>query len=152
VQFISRCTWRALERPARARATWESSLATHAAKLSRLRVDEISAADVADALRSVWSSSPSTATKVRGRIEHVLDFARAAGHRTDGPNPAVWRGQLSHLLPSISGQTQKHYPAIPVPEIPAFAAELAARDSTSAKALMAVLLTAVRSSDVLGMT
>jgi integrase len=138
-------------RDRKAAATWESSLATHAAKLSRRRVDEIDSTDIADGIRKVWIENPSTAKKVRGRIESILDYARAAGHRS-GPNPAIWKGALSHLLPPLSTATAKHHSAIPVAEIPAFAAELAARDSTSAKALLFTLLCACRTGDTIGAT
>lgn len=131
--------------------TWTNTLATHAKGLASQKVSTITPGDVAAAIRSVWRASPSTEKKVRGRIERVLDYARAMGHR-EGPNPAAWKGSLSHLLPSLDGRPVKHHAAIPVPDIPAFTAELATRNSTSAKALMFTLLTAVRTGDTIGAT
>jgi hypothetical protein len=139
--------WRA----PRAAQTWVNSLSTHAKGLGSQKVSTITPGDVAAAIRSVWRASPSTAKKVRGRIERVLDYARAMRHR-EGSNPAVWKGSLSHLLPSLDGRPVKHHAAIPVPDIPAFTAELATRNSTSAKALMFTLLTAVRTGDTIGAT
>jgi hypothetical protein len=94
-------------RDRKAEATWRNSLKQHAAKLAKLPVDIIEARDVAAALKAVWHGSPSTAKKVRGRVETILDFARAAGHRR-GDNPAVWKGLLEHLLPPLSTKVKHH--------------------------------------------
>jgi hypothetical protein len=79
-------------RDRRAAETWRNSLKQHAGKLAKLPVDAIEARDVAGALKAVWHASPSTAKKVRGRVETVLDYARAMGHR-NADNPAVWKGR-----------------------------------------------------------
>jgi integrase len=137
-------------RDRKAVATWQNSLKQHAGKLARLPVDAIAARDVAAALKAVWIASPSTARKVRNRVAVILDFARAAGHRS-GDNPADWKGQLEHLLPPLSTRV-KHHAAIPVDDIPALVAELMARKSISAKALLFTLLTACRTGDCIGAT
>ena len=137
-------------RDRKAEATWRNSLKRHAGKLAKLPVDTIAARDVAAALKAVWHGSPSTAKKVRGRIETILDYARAAGYRS-GDNPAAWKGQLEHLLSPLSTRV-KHHEAVAVDDIPAFAAELMARRSVSAKALLFTLLTACRTGDTIGAT
>jgi integrase len=135
-------------RDRRAAETWRNSLKQHAGKLAKLPVDAIEARDVAGALKAVWHASPSTAKKVRGRVETVLDYARAMGHR-NADNPAVWKGQLEHLLPPLSTKV-KHFEAPPVADIPVLAAELGTRKSISAKALLFTLLTACRTGDCIG--
>jgi hypothetical protein len=82
-------------RDRKAAYTWRNSLAQHACKLAKLPVDSIEARDVAAALKAVWHGSPSTAKKVRGRVETILDFARAAGYRS-GDNLAVWKKASSN--------------------------------------------------------
>jgi integrase len=137
-------------RDRKAVATWQNSLKQHAGKLASHLVDTIEAKDVAAALKAVWHDSPSTAKKVRGRVETILDYARAAGHRR-GDNPAVWKGQLEHLLPPLSTKV-KHHEAVAVDDIPSLAAELMVRTSVSAKALLFTLLTACRTGDCIGAT
>jgi integrase len=131
--------------------TWRSSLATHARKLSRLPVDVIGTNDVADALRDVWTSSPSVARKLRGRIEAVIDYAHAKGHRPTEANPARWKGRLAHLLPALPSDV-KHHVAIPVAEIPALGQELMARNSASAYALLFTIINACRTGDTIRAT
>jgi integrase len=137
-------------RDKKAASTWRNSLKQHAGKLAKLPVDAIEARDVAAALKAVWHASPSTAKKVRNRVAVVLDFARAAGHRS-GENPATWKGQLEHLLPSLSTKV-KHHDAVAVDDIPSLTADLMARTSVSAKALLFTLLTACRTGDTIGAT
>jgi integrase len=137
-------------RDRKAVATWQNSLKQHAGKLAKLAVDSIAARDVAAALKAVWHGSPSTAKKVRGRVETVLDYARAMGHR-NVDNPAVWKGQLEHLLPPLSTKV-KHHEAVAVDDIPSLAAALGRRKSISAKALLFTLLTACRTGDCIGAT
>lgn len=131
----------------RAARTWRNTLAQHASKLARLPVDAIDGSAVASAIKAVWISSPSTARKVRGRIEMILDYAKAKGHRR-GENPAVLKGNLEHLLPPLE-RAVKHFDAVPVTEIPLFAAELMARNSVSARALFWTLLNACRTGDTI---
>jgi hypothetical protein len=81
------------------RAQWRMTLQTYCASLRDRRVDEIATVDVVAALKPIWLAKPETATRVRGRIEKVLDAAIARGHRLTA-NPARWRGHLDHLLPA----------------------------------------------------
>ena len=92
-----------------------------------------------------------TASRVRGRIENVLDAAKAKGLRT-GENPARMRGHLEHLLPKRSKAAVKHHAALPYAVMPAFMADLRKRDGVAAKALEFAILTAARSGEVRGMT
>ncbi len=93
---------------------------------------------------------PETASRVRGRIEHILDFAKVRGYR-DGENPARWRGHLDHLLPArIKVREVVHHPAMPYAEVPRFMADLGQRDGAAARALEFAILTAARSGEVLG--
>jgi integrase len=99
----------------------------------------------------VWLTHPPTAKKIRGRVERILDAARVAGHRA-GPNPAIWKGQLSHALPPLSTANEKHHAALPVEDVPSLAVELARRDNLSAKALLFTMLCACRTGDTIGAT
>ena len=97
-----------------------------------------------------WTSRPETASRVRGRIEVILDWARVRGYRT-GENPARWRGHLDKLLPARSRvRGVKHHSALPFGELPAFMPQLRAREGTAAKALEFAILTAARTGEVLG--
>jgi len=130
---------------------WIAQLKRHAhPKLGNMTVDSITASDVAKVLEPIWTALPTTAGKVRGRIERVLDYARVAGHRS-GENPAAWRGNLEHRLPAL-GRVQKveHRVAVPWREAPAVFAKLAAVDRTSSKLLQFIILTAVRYAEAAG--
>src|SRR5262249_22662881 len=89
-------------RNAKHRAQWSSTLRTYASPVfGKLPVAEIDEGLVLRALKAIWYTKPETATRVRGRIEAVLDWARVHGFRS-GENPARWKGHLSHLLPARS--------------------------------------------------
>jgi len=133
----------------RAAQAFRSSLALHAAALMKRPVDTITALHVKNAIHKVWIDHPATAKKVRARIEHVLGAARVSDYRT-GPNPAIWRGELSYLLPPLSREGEQHHKAMPLDEIPALAARLIELDSRSSKAVLLTLLCAVRSGDTRG--
>ncbi len=83
------------------KAQWKSTLETYAAPLRAKPVDTIATDDVLAVLKPIWTTKAETASRVRGRIEKVLDAAKAKGFR-DGENPARWRGHLDHLLPRPS--------------------------------------------------
>lgn len=119
-------------------------------KFGNRPVAEIGRADVLNALNPIWTEKAETASRVRGRIETVLDWATAAGYRT-GDNPARWKGHLSHLLAKRS-KVQKvvHHAALPYAEIGAFVIELRAREGVSAQCLEFVILTAVRTGEAIG--
>jgi integrase len=130
-------------------AQWEMTLRKYAAALWPLRVDEITPDDVLAVLKPIWCDKPETASRLRGRIERVLDAARVLGIR-NGDNPARWRGLLDHLLPKRQKLTRGHHAAMPYSRISAFIGDLRARSSTAALALEFTILTAARTNEVLG--
>jgi integrase len=140
-------------RNAKHRWQWRSSLAAHAYPvIGHMPVAEVGTDDVLRVLRPIWTEKPETASRLRGRIERVLAYAKARGLR-EGENPAVWRGHLSEALASprrIEGKTPGHQPALPWREVPAFMAELRGRDAIAARALEFAILTAARTGEVLG--
>ncbi len=140
-------------RNAKHRAQWGSTLATYAYPV--MGSIPVAAVDTDAVLRAVspfWTAKPETASRVRGRIEAVLDYAIARGLR-DGVNPARWRGHMAKLLPSVKKVRRvRHHPALPWKAVGAFMAALRAREGTSARALEFAILTAARSGEVLGAT
>ncbi|HEY8033000.1 MAG TPA: integrase arm-type DNA-binding domain-containing protein [Methylocella sp.] len=131
------------------RAQWRMTLETYAAPLRSRPVDEIDTAAVLDVLKPLWQAKPETASRLRGRIEAVLDAAKAQGHRS-GENPAAWRGHLAHLLPKRGILTRGHHAAMAYDDVPAFVARLREREALAALALEFCILTAARSGEVLG--
>ncbi len=130
-------------------AQWEMTLREYAAPLRRLPVHKIVTDDVLSVLKPLWNEKPETASRLRGRIERVLDAAKAQGLRT-GENPARWRGHLDQLLPKRQRLTRGHHAAMPHAGVPAFIADLRSRRATAALALEFTILTAARSGEVLG--
>jgi integrase len=131
-------------------AQWKSTLETYAAPLRAKPVDTIATDDVLAVLKPIWTTKAETASRVRGRIEKVLDAAKAKGFR-NGENPARWRGHLDHLLPRPSKLARGHHAAMPYEDVAAFVAKLRKREATSALALELCILTAARSGEILGM-
>ena len=136
-------------RCAKHRAQWRMTLQTYAAPLYPRRVDEIDTSAVLAALTPLWREKPETASRLRGRIEAVLDAAKARGLRS-GENPAAWRGHLAHLLPKRKTLARGHHAAMAYADIPAFLARLREREALAARALEFCILTAARSGEVLG--
>jgi integrase len=132
------------------KAQWKSTLETYAAPLRGRPVDAITTDDVLAVLKPIWLEKAETASRVRGRIEKVLDAAKAKGFR-DGENPARWRGHLDHLLPRRSKLARPHHPAMPYEVAPEFIRNLREREGTAALALEFCILTAARSGEVLGL-
>jgi integrase len=132
------------------KAQWKSTLETYAAPLRAKPVDTITTDDVLAVLKPIWTIKAETASRVRGRIEKVLDAAKAKGFR-EGENPARWRGHLDHLLPRPSKLSRGHHAAMPYEEVAAFLSKLRKREATSALALELCILTAARSGEILGM-
>ena len=130
-------------------AQWEMTLKNYAAPLRRLPVDKVSTDDVLSVLKPIWYEKPETASRLRGRIERVLDAAKAQGLRS-GENPARWRGHLDQLLPKRQQLTRGHHAAMDYAEVPAFMVDLQAREGNAARALEFAILTAARSGEVLG--
>lgn len=127
------------------REQWKMTLREYAAPLRNRPVNEIETDDVLSVLRPLWSTRPETAARLRGRIEHVLDAARAKGFR-EGPNPALWRGHLDKLLPKQSKIERGHHAAMPYADVPAFLANVRKRDAVAALAIEFTVLTAARMS------
>lgn len=130
---------------------WEATLKTFAyPTIGDLDVSAIDTEHVLAVLKPIWTEKHETATRLRQRIEAVLDAASARKLR-GGENPARWKGHLIHLLTAIPKVRRvKHHKALPWQELPAFMAELRLRDSSSASALQFTILTAVRTSDATG--
>ncbi len=114
-------------------------------------VSEITTADILEVLKPVWTTKAETASKMRGRIEKVLDAAKARGFRS-GENPAAWRGHLSNLLSKQPKLVRGHHPAMPYDDVPAFVGRLRAREAVAARALEFLILTAARAGEVFGAT
>ena len=128
---------------------WGMSMRDHAAPLRRLPVDKIATDDVLAVLKPLWNAKPETASRLRGRIERILDAARAQGLRS-AENPARWRGHLDQLLARRQRFTRGHHAAMPYSDVPAFMSALRACDGTAARALEFAILTAARTGSVLG--
>lgn len=134
------------------RQQWRNTLATYVYPyFGSMPVSQIDTSHVLGALEPIWSVKAETASRVRGRIENVLDAAKVQGLR-NGENVARWRGHLEYLLPKPSKLTRGHHTALPHADIPLFMAELSARGATAARALEFTILTATRSGEVLGAT
>jgi len=132
---------------------WDQSLRDHVFPvLGPLPVGAIETAHVVKLLRPLWEAKPSTAMKVRGRIENVLDWAAANGFRT-GENPARWQGHLQNILPRKDKlATVKHHAALPIDQVPAFFAQLTKTEGIAARAIEMLALTSVRVGELLGAT
>jgi integrase len=131
---------------------WTNTLKTYAyPKLGSMDVKTVDTDAVLDVLRPIWTGKTETASRVRQRIEAVLDYATAIKART-GENPARWKGHLDHLLAKPSKvRAVEHHAALDWREAPAFMAELAKREGISPRALAFTILTAARSGEVRGM-
>jgi integrase len=138
-------------RNAKHKAQWTSSLETYVTPVfGSLPIQSVDVALVMKVLEPIWSTKPETASRIRGRIERVLDWAKVRGFR-QGENPARWRGHLDALLPA-RGKVRKvrHHAALPYDEVGAFMAELRVREGIAARALEFAILTAARTNEVLG--
>ncbi len=140
-------------RNAKHRAQWTSTLSRYASPVfGKLPVAAIDTGLVMRALKPIWRKKTETASRLRGRIESVLDWARVHGYRT-GENPARWKGNLDHLLPAKAKvRPVQHHPALPYSEIGAFMAELRDCPDSAARALEFTILTAARTNETLGAT
>lgn len=132
---------------------WQNTLETYAYPvLGDLLVSDIGLPQVLEVLKPIWSTKTETATRVRGRIESILDWA-TVHHYRQGLNPARWRGHLDKILPTPTKVAQvKHHKALPIDAVPAFVAKLQAHTSLGARALHFAILTAARSGEVRGAT
>jgi integrase len=130
------------------REQWAMTLTRYTETIRSMPVNMIETAEVLRVLKPIWQKIPETASRLRGRIERVLDAAQARGFRS-GENPARWRGHLNTLLPPRPKLNRGHHAAMPYQELPEFLTRLRARDGVSARALEFVILTAARSGEVL---
>jgi integrase len=130
---------------------WRNTLASYAyPTFGDLPVGSVDTGLVLKALEPIWTTKPETAGRVRGRVEAVLDWAKARGYR-DGETPARWRGHLDKLLPNRRKvRSVRNHPAMPYSDLPVFMAELRSRKSVSARALEFAILTAGRTGEVIG--
>ncbi|MFO7904237.1 MAG: tyrosine-type recombinase/integrase, partial [Pirellulaceae bacterium] len=132
-------------------AQWTRTLETYAGPvIGSLSVSQIELAHIVSVLDPIWTTKTETATRLRGRIEAVLNWATVSGYRT-GPNPAQWRGNLDALLAKPGKlKNVQHHRALAIADTPAFLEELRKRDGMSARALEFIMLTATRSGEVRG--
>jgi integrase len=130
---------------------WAATLATYAYPVfGSLPVAAIDVGLIMKALEPIWQEKTETASRLRGRIESVLDWATVRGYRK-GDNPARWRGQLQSLLPSRARVRRvEHYPALPYIELGTFMASLRAQEGIAAKALEFLILTVTRTGETIG--
>jgi integrase len=128
------------------RQQWQTSLRRANAAFGSLNVAEIDTPIIAKFIEPIWNKTPETGSRMRSRIEKVLDFATARKFR-QGENPARWDGHLEHVL--HARPKAEHHSAMPVTEVPAFMSRLRERDSVSARALEVLILTALRTSEVI---
>ena len=137
---------------AKHRAQWWSTLEDYAVPhIGRTPINEITVTDIHDLLKPSWKTKTETASRLRGRIEKVLDYGIVKKMRPP-PNPATWQGNLSALLPAKSKvMNGKHHPALQLKDTQRWWAELTQRDGTGAQALKLLILTAARSGEVRGM-
>ena len=141
-------TWR----NAKHRQQWHNTLSAYVfPSLGALPVADIGTAEVLAVLEPIWKSKAETANRVRGRMEAIIDAARARGHFS-GENPARWRGHLDKILPARQRLSRGHHAAMPFDEVPAFLEQLRAREAVAAMALEFTILTAARTGEVLGAT
>jgi integrase len=139
-------------------AQWPSTLETYVYPVfGDLSVQAVDTERVLKAIEPIWTVVPETASRVRGRIETVLDWAKARGYRSE-ENPARWRGHLDQLLPKKSRVAQlarrargkgEHFAAMPYRDLPAFVVELRERRGVAARALEFTILTAKRTEEVI---
>jgi integrase len=134
------------------RQQWRNTLASYVYPvIGDLPVGDVVTAHVLQILEPIWREKPETASRIRGRIETILDAAKAREYRL-GENPARWRGHIAQILPARSRLTRGHHKALAYDAVPAFVADMHKRQATAALALEFVILTATRTSEVLGAT
>lgn len=130
---------------------WENTLTTYASPIiGSVFVRDVDTSLVTQVLEPIWTTKPETASRVRGRMERILDWAKVRGHR-EGENPARWRGHLDHLLaPRFKVRKVQHHPALPYADLPAFLKRLRGQGGVAARALEFTILTAARTAETVG--
>jgi integrase len=131
------------------RDQWRNTLSTYAYPVfGDVPVDAVNTAKVTEVIEPIWATKTETATRVRGRIEAILDWAKARGYRS-GENPARWRGHLENLLPKASKVRKvKHHAALPYEDMATFTKALREREGISARGREFLILTAARPGEV----
>ncbi len=133
------------------RAQWATTLSQYCTAIRETPVNEIDTEAVLGVLKPLWTRAPETASRLRGRIEAVLDAARARGFVEQArANPARWKGHLDKLLSKRAALARGHHAAMPYAEVSTFVAELRQRRAITARALEFCILTTVRSGEALG--
>ena len=129
---------------------WTNTIEAYAAPvIGPLSVQTIDTGLVLKILEPIWSKKPETASRIRGRIECILDWAKARGYRS-GENPARWKGHLNQLLPALAKKHKViHHKAMPFPEVGAFVAKLRELSGVSARCLEFTILTAARTGEAI---
>lgn len=133
---------------------WRNTLAEYAyPKIGALMVRHVARAHVMEVLEPIWTTKTETASRLRGRLEAILDWAKVKGLRDDGTNPAMWRGNLDKLLPAPKRTKRvRNHPALPIEQMGAFMKALRATEGVSARCLEFAILTAARSGEARGAT
>jgi len=132
-------------------AQWKMTLGPAYCKtIRKMSISDVSTADVLAVLNPIWLKKPETASRIRGRIERVLDAAETIGLR-EGKNPALWRGHLANLLPKRQKLSRGHHAALSWEDMPDFITRLREREGIAALGLEFLILTAARSGEVRGM-
>jgi integrase len=130
------------------RQQWRNTLQTYCGPIWNAPIDRVDTAGVLACLTPIWQAKPETASRVRGRVERVLNAAKAERLRA-GENPAAWRGHLDATLPKPAKLTRGHHAALAYVDLPTFMADLRARPALAALALELAVLTATRTGEVL---
>lgn len=140
-------------RDPRAVPIWHSSLSRHVYPAIGSRpIQSLGTDDMLSVLRPLWSSTTETASRLRGRVERIIDYARSQGWYA-GENPARWRGHLASILPRPSAVAPvRNFPAVPYRDLPGVMQRLAGQGGIAAVAVRFVCLTASRSDMVRSMT
>lgn len=128
---------------------WVMTLTEYAKPIRSTAIADIDTEAILKVLQPIWHKKAETARRLRGRIETVLDHARAKGLR-EGENPARWRGHLDHILPASQKLARGHHAAMAYRDVPAFMASLSGQEGFGARALEFTILTAARTSESLG--
>ena len=129
---------------------WENTIKTFCDPvIGALPVQAVDTGLVLKILEPIWAGKPETASRIRGRIESILDWAKARGHR-DGENPARWKGHLNQLLPALTKKDRvRHYQAMPFPEVGGFVSRLRGMSGVAARCLEFTILTAARTNEAI---
>ena len=130
---------------------WESTIKTYCEPvIGSLPVQDVDTGLVLKILEPIWSSKPETASRLRGRIENIIDWAKARGYRS-GENPARWKGHINQLLPALAKKSRViHHKALPFPQVGELLSRLREMPGVASRCLEFTILTAARTSEATG--